>query len=63
MTSAPYIADRVCILLHASSLMSQLHFTNKCHYVLVFAQAVHPSSRTVLECDGTMYRFIDTNVH
>ena len=48
MTSTHFIADTFYILLHTSSLMSQLHSTNKCHYVLVFAHALHLSSCTVL---------------
>ena len=48
MTSTNFIAETFYILLHTSSLMSQLHSTNKCHYVLVFAHALHLSSCTVL---------------
>ena len=48
MTSTHFIADTFYILLHTSPLMSQLHSTNKCHYVLVFALALHLSSCNVL---------------
>ena len=57
------IVDTVYILLHASSLLSPLHSTNNCHYVLVFEQALYLFSCTVLKLDGRMCRFIYTKVH
>ena len=63
MTRSPFIADTVYILFHARSPMSQLHCTNKYHYVLLFAHALNLSSCIVAKCDGRMCRFIYTTVH